>query len=218
MKVHLYDSQDYDLKIKRNHFEGRLEAGVGESFVLGLNEAELASEIKFEGNTYYVDSVPVFSYVGSDWWTYAQWKAYSNDVGSVNAAYVAGRWDTLAIEAYQASIGQSPTLNSFMAGARKQQRDAWDSRYTSDSVGQYIFTELAKIDLGEAEGPGLICHGDLNDDSVVNIDDFSILLLEFNEEGKGLVADLNQDGMVDLFDFTGFLIYFGQSCDHPSPH
>ncbi|MDG2055584.1 MAG: right-handed parallel beta-helix repeat-containing protein [Phycisphaerales bacterium] len=218
MKVSLIGESDYDLKIKRNHFDGYYQAGLGESFVLRLNETELASEIEFQDNTYYVDSVPVFAWIGNQWLDYGQWQASANDVGSVNEAHLAGRWDSLTIEAYQASIGQSPTLNSFMAGARKQQRDAWDSQYTSDSVWRYMATELAKIDLGVPEEPGPICHGDFNDDSVVDVDDFSILLLEYGAEGKSLNADLNQDGIVDLFDFTGLLIYFGESCDHPSPH
>ena len=220
IRIGLNSDVDYGLKIKRNHIEGYHQAGLGENFVLQLNNAELADGIQFQDNTYYVDSVPVsaFASVGGQWWNFSQWQAYVNDVGSVNEAYLAGRWDSLTIEAYQASIGQWPTLNAFMERVREQQKGAWDSEYTSDSVWRYIVTELAKIDLGESEEPGPICPGDLNADSSVDVDDFSILLSEYGEEGKGLNADLNQDGMVDLFDFTGFLIYFGESCDNPSPH
>jgi hypothetical protein len=145
MVVNLNDEIDYDLKIKRNHFAGSHQTGAGQSFMLRLSEPELASEIAFQDNTYYVDSVSVFSWIGNQWLDYGQWQASANDVGSVNEAHLAGRWDSLTIEAYQSSIGKTSSLNAFISKARNQQKGSWDDRYSPEAVLDYLFQERASI-------------------------------------------------------------------------
>ncbi len=53
------------------------------------------------------------------------------------------------------------------------------------------------------------CRGDINSDGVVDVVDFSVLMVQWDSSGPE--ADLNGDGTVDINDFSLFLIYFG-SC------
>jgi hypothetical protein len=60
------------------------------------------------------------------------------------------------------------------------------------------------------------CEGDTNQDQVVDIEDFSELLIQFGEVGIGLSADFNGDFNVDADDFSLLLINFGNDCNTDS--
>ena len=55
------------------------------------------------------------------------------------------------------------------------------------------------------------CDGDTNGDNIVNLDDFSQLLIEYGTTGES-AADFNGDLVVDLEDFTLLLINYGNVC------
>lgn len=58
------------------------------------------------------------------------------------------------------------------------------------------------------------CFGDLNGDAQVNLDDLSVLLVNFGTTSGALPedGDLNDDGAVDLEDLSAMLAVFGTSC------
>ena len=56
-----------------------------------------------------------------------------------------------------------------------------------------------------------LCPSDFDGSGVVDIGDFSILLLEFGTVGSS-PADLNGDSIVDITDFGAFLVAFGTTC------
>lgn len=55
------------------------------------------------------------------------------------------------------------------------------------------------------------CPSDFDGSGVVDIGDFSILLLEYGTVGSS-PADLNGDSIVNITDFTAFLVAFGTTC------
>ncbi|MDG2055583.1 MAG: right-handed parallel beta-helix repeat-containing protein [Phycisphaerales bacterium] len=62
----------------------------------------------------------------------------------------------------------------------------------------------------------VICPADINGDLVVDLADFSELLIQFGQSGSGLSADINGDLTVDVQDFSQLLINYGNSCDAPA--
>ncbi len=60
------------------------------------------------------------------------------------------------------------------------------------------------------------CIGDATGDWVVDIEDFSVLLVEFGGTGD-LASDHDGDGDVDVSDFSELLIHFGEDCWDESP-
>ena len=82
------------------------------------------------------------------------------------------------------------------------------------------------MDVGETNGWNLddveiwarpiSCEGDTNQDQVVDIEDFSELLIQFGQVGIGLSADFNGDFNVDADDFSLLLINFGNDCNTDS--
>ncbi len=58
------------------------------------------------------------------------------------------------------------------------------------------------------------CVGDLNGDGSVDLDDLSILLVNFGTTGSGTPeqGDLNGDGNIDLTDLSMLLVVFGVTC------
>ncbi|MDG2054625.1 MAG: hypothetical protein P8J86_07950 [Phycisphaerales bacterium] len=57
------------------------------------------------------------------------------------------------------------------------------------------------------------CDGDANGDNIVNLDDFSQLLIQYGTTGES-TADFNGDLVVDLEDFTLLLINYGNVCSN----
>ena len=58
-----------------------------------------------------------------------------------------------------------------------------------------------------------VCPGDATGDLVVDVVDFSQLLIDFGQSGPGLSADFNGDNIVDVQDFSILLVNFGNSCE-----
>jgi len=58
------------------------------------------------------------------------------------------------------------------------------------------------------DGFGSICDPDLNNDGIVNIQDYSIFRSKFNSSDTD--ADFNGDGVVNLSDYSIFRAYFGK--------
>ena len=56
------------------------------------------------------------------------------------------------------------------------------------------------------------CAGDIIEDGVVNLVDFSQFLIDFGSTGES-VSDLNGDLVVDLNDFSIFLVNYGNVCE-----
>ncbi|MDG2054624.1 MAG: hypothetical protein P8J86_07945 [Phycisphaerales bacterium] len=86
-----------------------------------------------------------------------------------------------------------------------------------DSYFIYIGSDF---DMGCLDGSGIlsieyqeqeICVGDATGDSIVNLDDFSQLLIEYGATGESS-ADFNGDLVVDLEDFSLLLINYGNIC------
>jgi alpha-glucosidase (family GH31 glycosyl hydrolase) len=66
-----------------------------------------------------------------------QWRALVNDTTSV-AQSIPFPDPTRTIATYHASIGGTPTLQAFMAGARLQSKSNWRVQYTAQAVNDYI--------------------------------------------------------------------------------
>ena len=62
--------------------------------------------------------------------------------------------------------------------------------------------------------PAPVCPGDATGDLVVNLADFSQLLVDFGST-SGSAADFNGDNIVDLADFSILLVNFGNDCNSP---
>jgi hypothetical protein len=60
---------------------------------------------------------------------------------------------------------------------------------------------------------GTLLEGDLNDDNMVGILDFSLLRVLFGRGDRR--GDLNQDGIVDMIDFSLLKRNYGERGDHP---
>ena len=56
------------------------------------------------------------------------------------------------------------------------------------------------------------CIADLNEDGIVDLGDFSILLTNWGCAGKNCTADMNRDGQVDFNDFSILLVTYGAAC------
>jgi hypothetical protein len=87
----------------------------------------------------------------------------------------------------------------------------------SGTIGQWdAGRRLAQGNLTLAGGfwaPGIVtpdCYGDVNDDGVVDFDDFLAFFNEFDNEGFG--SDVNLDGVVNFDDFLAFFNAFDVMC------
>ena len=95
---------------------------------------------------------------------------------------------------YSASISG----NAILIGA------FFDDDNGEDSGSAYVYTiEQAPF-----------CPGDATGDLVVNLADFSQLLVDFGST-SGSAADFNGDNIVDLADFSILLVNFGNDCNAP---
>ena len=52
-------------------------------------------------------------------------------------------------------------------------------------------------------------------DDLIDVDDFSVLLVQFGQSGTEFSADLDNDQDVDFDDFSTLLINFGNDCSAP---
>ena len=85
---------------------------------------------------------------------------------------------------------------------------------TLSTGGCAVYTENATIN-GTVDGEIIIidtsCPGDATGDLLVNLADFSQLLIDYGTTGES-AADFNGDNIVDLDDFSILLVNFGNSC------
>ena len=85
---------------------------------------------------------------------------------------------------------------------------------TLSTGGCAVYTEHATIN-GTVDGEIIIidtsCPGDATGDLLVNLADFSQLLIDYGTTGES-PADFNGDNIVDLDDFSILLVNFGNSC------
>jgi hypothetical protein len=59
-----------------------------------------------------------------------------------------------------------------------------------------------------------VCLGDTNGDLIVNLVDFTQLMVDYGTTGSS-AADFNGDNIVDLADFSILLINYGNECNAP---
>jgi len=59
----------------------------------------------------------------------------------------------------------------------------------------------------DGDGYGNMCDGDLNNDNIINVSDYSTFLFAFG--GTDPTADFNADGFVNVSDYSMFLFMFG---------
>ena len=85
---------------------------------------------------------------------------------------------------------------------------------TLSTGGCAVYTENATIN-GTVDGEIIIidtsCPGDATGDLLVNLADFTQLLIDYGTTGES-AADFNGDNIVDLDDFSILLVNFGNSC------
>ena len=91
----------------------------------------------------------------------------------------------------------------------------WSADCNGDSIADY--GQILSGELTDADGNGVPdvceeCPGDIIEDGVVNLVDFSQFLIDFGSTGES-ISDLNGDLVVDTQDFSIFLINFGNVCE-----
>ena len=99
-------------------------------------EYDTAGKWTFQGNKYFSDRAePYRFYIGGDV-TFDSWKTLTGD----NSTFEQHSFPdpTRSIETYMASLGETATIDVFIAKARAQDRYNWDTRYTADAVNDYI--------------------------------------------------------------------------------
>lgn len=60
------------------------------------------------------------------------------------------------------------------------------------------------------------CDADVNQDTIVDISDYAVLVANFFKTGTNIAGDINKDGLVDISDYGVMVTYFLQSCS-PAP-
>lgn len=203
--VDLQESVPFDVTVQGNRLDTR-----SDGFMYDLSQFEVADSVLFQSNVYYADPIPFFARIDQSYLDHSQWQAFVYDLESVVVPFESGLWGSLSIERYQASLGQEPTLDAFMEQARQQRRGDWDHRYTAESVQTYCQETVASIVSGEH--PDDLCIGDANDDRKVDLVDVTIFFVQYGLEGPGLAADFDNDGIVGVQDFSVLLIHFGDTC------
>jgi len=58
--------------------------------------------------------------------------------------------------------------------------------------------------------PAVKKQGDTNNDTIINIQDYNILVSEFHQTGDTLTADFNKSGKVDIQDYNILVTFFGK--------
>jgi hypothetical protein len=71
----------------------------------------------------------------------AGWSAFMNEAGATTASFIDPA-TAPDIEAYQASIGDVPTMDGFLTKARARSRSIWCEHYTAAAVIAYLRQEL----------------------------------------------------------------------------
>jgi len=91
----------------------------------------------------------------------------------------------------------------------------WSADCNGDGMvdyGQILSGELTDDDGNGVPDVCEECPGDIIEDGVVNLVDFSQFLIDFGSTGES-ISDLNGDLVVDLNDFSIFLVNYGNVCE-----
>ena len=91
----------------------------------------------------------------------------------------------------------------------------WSADCNGDGIvdyGQILSGELADDDGNGVPDVCEECPGDIIEDGVVDLIDFTAFLVNFGATGEN-IADLNGDLVVDLNDFSIFLVNYGNVCE-----
>jgi hypothetical protein len=101
------------------------------------------ADYSFSGNSY-SSQRPALQWFRINGWAgrdLAAWTAFSGEPGAATASYVDPA-TAPDVEGYQASIGDVPTLDGFLAKARSRSREIWCDHYTAASVIAYLRAQL----------------------------------------------------------------------------
>ena len=124
-------STKMNVDFSENKFQSATDGGY-----VGLLEST-STGVTFSGNVYYTDRPDGERYsVASFDKTDAQWAAATGDTSIFEQHAFPD--PTRSIETYMASLGETATLDAFIAKARAQDRYSWDARFTADAVNDYI--------------------------------------------------------------------------------
>ena len=102
-----------------------------------LIDSWAGNPITYSGNTYYRGGAVNDHFQRSSPMGDSEWPAFS---GETNAQFKQLNYldPNRDISTYMASLGMTPTLEAFLAEARKNTKDNWDVRFTSNAVNDYI--------------------------------------------------------------------------------
>lgn len=97
----------------------------------------LLDSFSFSNNQYYTTGADGTRFrVANVAKTDAQWVALTGDDSTFSQPTFPE--STRSIETYMASLGETATLDAFIAKARAQDRYNWDTRFTADAVNDYL--------------------------------------------------------------------------------
>ncbi len=95
---------------------------------------DITSEWSFSGNTYYTDSESF--YRNGSMVDLAGWNSWSGDTGTwLKTSFPDTNRD---IDTYMQSIGETATIDAFIAACRAQDRYDWDFNYTAEKTNAWI--------------------------------------------------------------------------------
>ncbi len=130
---------------------------------------------------------------------------FENEIWSTALAGGALTWSTDAQAA-------NPNANACRWGTLFNFRFDANTPPQAANVTLGIFSTGANVVVG-AVGPGESpCPADLDNSGAVDLNDLSILLVNFGQAGGAAQGDLTGDGLVDLLDLSTLLAAFGTSC------
>lgn len=151
-----------------------------------------SAQYTISNNRYYSTNAMPF-HKGSDM-AFPQWAAATSDSGS---AFNQPSFPdpNRSIATYMTSLGQTPTLDAFLAQARLQSKANWRQQYTAWAVNAYI-----RAGFGMTVPGGGNCNGDFNGDSAINVTD--AVLFQNAYAANDMRADMNGDGRLNILDFV----------------
>lgn len=108
------------------------------------------SGFSFSGNKYNsTKAANTWFNINGSMLTNAQWVTLTGDNSTFEAATYPD--PTRDVDTYMQSLGETATIDAFIAKCRMQDRYSWDTRYTADAVNNYI---RAGFGVGEYTPPG----------------------------------------------------------------
>jgi hypothetical protein len=94
----------------------------------------------FSNNRYFSTSNPDtqwFKHAGQGWFNFASWVQRSGETGGQNTNTTFPD-PNRSVATYMTSLGKTPTLEAFLAEARKQSKTNWRTEFTAGAVNKHI--------------------------------------------------------------------------------